>query len=146
MTCFIDERIAEIKEGKNPNFIAELRESYVVLYNAQVYEGYCVVMLKEHVDHLETLPIERQLDLYRDMMDVARAIKKVFNPVRMNYAQLANTVPHIHWHVTPRYANDPGPTQPIWVRPKEEREMPVTPERRDALIKLLRQELGTQDK
>jgi diadenosine tetraphosphate (Ap4A) HIT family hydrolase len=26
-------------------------------------------------------------------------------------------VPHLHWHLIPRYADDPDPTRPVWERP-----------------------------
>jgi diadenosine tetraphosphate (Ap4A) HIT family hydrolase len=33
----------------------------------------------------------------------------------MNYELLGNQVPHIHWHVIPRLANDPAPLKPVWL-------------------------------
>ena len=52
---------------------------------------------------------------------MARAIRRVFptqgkggGPVRINYECLGNVAPHVHWHVIPRHANDPTPTQTVW--------------------------------
>ncbi len=27
---------------------------------------------------------------------------------------MSNQIPHIHWHVTPRLADDPSPGEPVW--------------------------------
>ena len=36
-----------------------------------------------------------------------------FDPVKLNYLTLGNTVPHLHTHVLPRYLDDPAPGGPI---------------------------------
>jgi len=41
---------------------------------------------------------------------------------------LRNQVAHVHWHVTPRYADDPLPSLPIWSRvPADRRVVPRSP-------------------
>jgi diadenosine tetraphosphate (Ap4A) HIT family hydrolase len=37
---------------------------------------------------------------------VEEAIRHVMQPDKINIAALGNMVPHIHWHVIPRYKND----------------------------------------
>jgi diadenosine tetraphosphate (Ap4A) HIT family hydrolase len=32
----------------------------------------------------------------------------------MNIASLGNVVPHLHWHIIPRYRGDPRWGDPIW--------------------------------
>jgi diadenosine tetraphosphate (Ap4A) HIT family hydrolase len=34
--------------------------------------------------------------------------------VKLNYELLGNPHPHLHWHIFPRYADDPMPNKPIW--------------------------------
>ena len=43
------------------------------------------------------------------MLRVGRAIETVLEPVKMNYNLLGNSLPHLHTHVMPRYADDPAP-------------------------------------
>jgi diadenosine tetraphosphate (Ap4A) HIT family hydrolase len=33
----------------------------------------------------------------------------------MNYELLGNQVPHLHWHLFPRYAGDAEHLKPVWV-------------------------------
>lgn len=35
-------------------------------------------------------------------------------PDHMNYELLGNSVPHLHWHIAPRYKTDPRWGRPIW--------------------------------
>ena len=37
---------------------------------------------------------------------VEEAIRHVMHPDKVNLAALGNMVPHIHWHVIPRYKDD----------------------------------------
>jgi diadenosine tetraphosphate (Ap4A) HIT family hydrolase len=37
---------------------------------------------------------------------VEEAIREVMHPDKINVAALGNMVPHIHWHVIPRYKDD----------------------------------------
>ena len=52
--------------------------------------------------------------------------------MKLNYDVLGNSLPHLHTHVIPRYADDP---RPGWPFPFPEDEPPLHPEddlRRDA--------------
>lgn len=97
-------RVARVRSGEDPELIAELSESYAVLGDSQHWEGWCVLLLKEHHEHLADLPIERQTRLFGDVARVAAAIRAVCSPRRINYECLGNVLAHVHWHVVPRYA------------------------------------------
>ena len=53
------------------------------------------------------------------MNSVAAALSRLFNPDKINYELLGNMVPHMHWHVVPRYLSDPFWPRPIWSEPHE---------------------------
>jgi len=40
-------------------------------------------------------------------------VQAQFDPVKLNYLTLGNTIPHLHTHVVPRYRDDPAPGGPI---------------------------------
>jgi diadenosine tetraphosphate (Ap4A) HIT family hydrolase len=142
MDCSACARIARIAEGKNPDFVATLAESHVTLADEQAYRGYCILLLKDHHDHVDELPPERQARLWDDVARVAGALRRELAPVRLNYACLGNFVTHVHWHVIPRYADDPEPQHPIWVRPVAERVVSLPAGERQRLVAALRGALG----
>ena len=134
--CHACQRIAQIRAGDNPFFVAELSESLAVLHDHQPYEGWCVLLLKDHHEHLHLLPSERQARLAEDMARTSAAIARAFAPNRINYECLGNQLAHVHWHVIPRYAapKDPDPKMAVWVRPASELQCGVEPKKRDEMI------------
>lgn len=141
MDCSACARIARIAEGTNPDFIATLAESHVTLADEQAYPGYCILLLKDHHEHLDALPLERQRRLWDDVGRVGAALRRTMAPARLNYACLGNFVTHVHWHVIPRYAGDPEPTNPIWVRPLSERRVALPLAERERIVSSLRRAL-----
>lgn len=114
MPCPICESISRIRAGQHARFLAELSETFAVLGDNQGTKGWCVLLLKEHVEHLAELPLARQARVFEDVARVAAAQRRVFGPVRINYECLGNQVAHVHWHVIPRHADDPDPRNPVW--------------------------------
>ena len=114
--CLICDRIAMIGDGANPYFVAELPTGYAVLADNQLYRGYTIFLSKLCVPELHLLGDAREPFL-RDMAVVAEAVFAAFAPVKLNYELLGNSERHLHWHLTPRHADDPLPTWPIWNNP-----------------------------
>jgi len=138
--CPACRRIAAIRAGTDPFFIAELSESFAVLHEHQAYEGWCVLLLRDHAEHLHLLPVERQQRLAGDVARAASAIARAFSPSRINYECLGNQMPHVHWHIIPRHLppRDPDPCSVVWVRPPSELNRGVDPARRIRLIETLK--------
>jgi diadenosine tetraphosphate (Ap4A) HIT family hydrolase len=141
-SCSACARIAAIAERRNPEFVTTLAESHVTLADEQAYPGYCILLLKDHEEHLDGLPLERQARLWDDVTRVAAALRRELSPVRLNYACLGNFVTHVHWHVIPRYADDPEPQHPIWVRPLAERRAALSDGDRRRLADRLRRAIA----
>jgi diadenosine tetraphosphate (Ap4A) HIT family hydrolase len=40
-------------------------------------------------------------------------VARVFESDKMNYSLLGNLIPHLHWHIVPRYWSDPAPGRPL---------------------------------
>lgn len=139
MACPACERLTRIGAGLDPEFVATLGESHVVLADEQLYRGYCILFLRDHHEHLADLDLDRQARLWDEVARVAQAVRKVVAPVRLNYACLGNLLTHVHWHVIPRQADDPEPQHPIWVRTLGERRLRLPEdERRDLIAELRR--------
>jgi diadenosine tetraphosphate (Ap4A) HIT family hydrolase len=108
---------AEVYRGPSGGLYRKVRElpaSMAILGHDQFYRGYTVVIAKTHATELYRLGVDELAQYLGDMVGMARAIDEAFKPRKMNYECLGNTVPHLHWHLFPRYADDPNPTRPIW--------------------------------
>jgi diadenosine tetraphosphate (Ap4A) HIT family hydrolase len=108
--CVMCTRVA----GEGPLFIADLPTSRVYFNEDQFFPGWVFVVLKRHAVELYELTASERAAQVEDVARVARALASVYQPVKMNYELLGNQVPHIHWHLVPRLAGDPGPRWPVW--------------------------------
>jgi diadenosine tetraphosphate (Ap4A) HIT family hydrolase len=140
MSCPLCELVQGVRDGPQ-ECVAELDASIVILAHDQFYPGYCIVALKEHAEHLDQLPAPGQERLWSEVLRVAQAVVQTMRPARMNYECLGNMVNHIHWHVIPRYADDPRKHEPIWLRPEAERRGAMPPERRAEIAAQIRDAL-----
>jgi diadenosine tetraphosphate (Ap4A) HIT family hydrolase len=110
--CNFCQKLDAIDQLSANELVCELPYSVVLLGPWQRYQGYCIVVSRSHVTELSQLDT-RHLFL-GEMCLVARAIETCFHPKKLNYELLGNQVPHLHWHVIPRYADDPDAANPIW--------------------------------
>lgn len=104
---------------KGPLWIADMGTTAAYLKEDQFFSGYTYLILKRHVTELYRLTASERLQMIEELSRVAQALDAVFRPVKMNYELLGNQVPHIHWHVVPRLADDPNPRWPVWTLPHE---------------------------
>jgi diadenosine tetraphosphate (Ap4A) HIT family hydrolase len=115
--CFVCERIGLIQKEQNPYFVAELASGYAVMGDFQYYNGYTIFLSKIHASELHELDKHQRLTFLEDMAKVAEAVYKAFKPQKLNYELLGNLDSHMHWHIFPRYADDPDPKNPVSVIP-----------------------------
>ena len=84
------------------------------LQRAAVQRGYTLVIWRgRHVAEPTDLTIEEASGYWLEVLDVARALQKYYQPLKMNYEILGNSVPHLHTHLVPRYPEDPAPGRPF---------------------------------
>ncbi len=95
--------------------VARLEVSTLYLDRNQTYRGHCQLVFDPgHVEGLEQLEPAACAAMSRDLARAARAIAGTVRPDRMNYCSLGNVVPHLHWHLVPRYRTDPRWGSPIY--------------------------------
>ena len=93
-------------------FAGEVADAY--LRRASIQRGLSVVIWRgRHVAEPSELTEEEAATYWRELLLVGRAIEQVVRPVKMNYNLLGNSLPHLHTHVVPRYADDPKPGWPF---------------------------------
>ncbi len=76
--------------------------------------GYCLVVWRHgHIAEPTDLSPGQAAGYWAEVLAVGRAVWAQFDPVKVNYQTLGNTVPHLHTHVVPRYRDDPAAGGPI---------------------------------
>ena len=92
----------------------------VVLADEPDYPGFLRVILNRHAKEMTDLPAADQQALLRVVMATEAALRGVMAPDKINLASLGNVVPHLHWHVIPRFADDPHFPNPVWSEKKRD--------------------------
>jgi methyltransferase (TIGR00027 family) len=128
------------------DLVGRLTVSSLYLTKNQTYRGYCQLIFdSRHVSRLDQLSPQEWTALAGDLFLAQQAVVRVVRPDHVNVESLGNIVPHVHWHIIPRFRDDPTWGAPIWQTPLES--MPDTrlpAADRDALIDALRQSLKAQ--
>lgn len=87
--------------------VKELSVSTLYLSRDQLYPGCCsLVFGARHVTGLEQLSDDEYKNYTGDLRRAAKAIFAAMKPDHMNYASLGNSIPHLHYHIIPRYKTD----------------------------------------
>jgi diadenosine tetraphosphate (Ap4A) HIT family hydrolase len=92
----------------------------VILVDDANYPGFCRVIWNEHVKEMTDLPPADRSALMQAVCKVEDAIRDVMSPHKVNLASLGNVVPHLHWHVIPRYEDDAHFPAPVWANAQRE--------------------------
>ena len=99
--------------------IAELEQCRVLLNRDQFFPGYTFVFTRDHVTELFHLEREVRQAVMDEVTAVAAALSSLYQPTKMNYELIGNMVPHMHWHLVPRFDSDPLWPRPIWSEPHD---------------------------
>jgi diadenosine tetraphosphate (Ap4A) HIT family hydrolase len=86
----------------------------VILVDDASYAGYCRVILHRHVQEMTDLEPAERSHIMHVVFAVEQALRDLLLPDKINLASLGNQVPHLHWHVIPRFVDDAHFPDPIW--------------------------------
>jgi diadenosine tetraphosphate (Ap4A) HIT family hydrolase len=90
----------------------------ILLIDEVNYPGFCRVIWNDHVKEMSDLSPEDRMFFANVVWQVESAVRDVMQPDKMNIASLGNMVPHLHWHVIPRYVDDAHFPNPVWAEMK----------------------------
>jgi len=82
--------------------------------------AFCRVIWHAHVAEMTDLSAADRYELMETVCHVERAMRRVLRPAKINLASLGNVVPHLHWHVIARFADDACFPAPIWAAAERE--------------------------
>jgi diadenosine tetraphosphate (Ap4A) HIT family hydrolase len=108
----------------------------VILADDPAYPGFCRVIWNQHVKEMSDLAPADRLALNDAVWHVELALREVMAPDKVNLASLGNVVPHLHWHLIPRFADDAHFPNPVWSAAVRATDAPVLAARRALLPKL----------
>jgi ATP adenylyltransferase len=137
MFAMTTERWQKLKKGDDCPFCASRSDdnqfwskittfslSSLYLHKIQTYRGYAVLVFDpRHATCPSDLSPQEWASLCNDLHLAQGAIERATNPAHMNVAALGNQIAHLHWHIIPRYENDPRWGGPIWTTKEEEMEV-----------------------
>ena len=110
----------------------------VLLVDDANYPGFCRVIWNAHAKEMTDLAVEDRSALMQAVCKTEQAIRDVMAPQKINLASLGNMVPHLHWHVIPRYTDDLHFPDPVWASQKKPATDAAVLSERRALLPTLR--------
>lgn len=84
------------------------------------YPGFCRVVWKRHVAEMTDLDAAERRHLMSVVFAAESALRAAARPHKVNLASLGNVVPHLHWHVIPRWRDDRHFPNPVWGKTERE--------------------------
>lgn len=109
----------------------------VIVVDDPNYPGFARVIWNEHVREMSDLADEDRLLLNDAVWKLEQAVREAMQPLKVNVASLGNVVPHLHWHVIPRYADDAHFPAPVWAQAVRETPAEVLEARRALVPELV---------
>ncbi|HYG43452.1 MAG TPA: HIT family protein [Bordetella sp.] len=82
------------------------------------YPGFTRVVWNGHLPEMTSLSTHGRDLLMRAVYAVEQVQRDVLAPDKVNLASLGNMVPHLHWHVIPRWRGDRHFPDAIWAPPR----------------------------
>lgn len=82
--------------------------------------GYCRVIWQAHVAEMSDLDAADRAHLMAVVDAVERTLRELLQPDKINLASLGNMVPHLHWHVIARFADDARFPDAVWAPRRRE--------------------------
>lgn len=86
----------------------------VVQVDDAAYPGFCRVIWNDHIAELSDLSLSERQVLFDVLVRVEQVVREQMQPDKINLASFGNQVPHLHWHIIPRFADDAHFPQAVW--------------------------------
>lgn len=80
--------------------------SSLYLFKEQSHPGRMVVAYRGHVSEITDLSPEELATYMNDVAKVADYIHKTWRPQKINYGAFGDLLPHLHFHLVPKYKDE----------------------------------------
>ena len=115
MNCPLCDKLIRLQELPADDVVWQFPHSVAILGPWQYHTGYCILVSRIHATELHHLPVNIRTAFLDEMTTLTKAIDDAFKPRKLNCELLGNQVPHLHWHLFPRRADDPETLKAVWL-------------------------------
>ena len=96
------------------HFIADLELSHVRLHKNAAFPW--IMLMPKRADMVEIIDLDEmdRNQLFAEIVQASQIMKNLFQPKKLNVANIGNMVSQLHVHVVARYEDDKAWPGPIW--------------------------------
>ncbi|MGB6243143.1 MAG: HIT family protein [Castellaniella sp.] len=96
------------------NILWEDAQQRVIHVGDSPFPGYIRVIWRTHAAEMTDLSAAERDRLMQTVYQIESLQRRILQPDKINLASLGNQVPHLHWHLIPRWRADPCFPDAIW--------------------------------
>lgn len=90
----------------------------VILAPEADYPGFTRIVWQAHVAEMTDLSSAERDLLMRAVFTAESVMRETLSPDKVNLAAFGNMVPHLHWHIIPRWCDDRHFPDAFWATPR----------------------------
>lgn len=87
-----------------------------------LFPGFTRIIWLAHIAEMTDLALDQRRALMEVVFTVEEVMRQTLSPHKINLASLGNQVPHLHWHVIPRWCDDAAFPASVWSPGQETQE------------------------
>lgn len=92
----------------------------IIRVDDPAYPGFYRVVWGTHVAEMSDLAATDRHHLLDVVVATEQALRAAMQPDKINLASFGNMVPHLHWHVIPRFTDDRHFPESVWGAPQRD--------------------------
>ena len=106
--------VCQLCEVQNETVLWRNARCRIILVGDTDYPGFCRAIWNKHVREMTDLTKSQRAHFLNVVYALEQALRELIQPHKINLASFGNQVPHLHWHVTPRFEDDAHFPDPVW--------------------------------
>ena len=83
--------------------ICEMDNALLYVFKEQSNKGRVILASKDYYDDFTEMSDEERNGFFADMAKVAKALRKLYEPDKINFGAFGDTGHHCHFHLVPKY-------------------------------------------
>lgn len=99
------------------------------------FPGYFRLIWQNHVKEVSDLDPRDRLVMWDALTRLEETIIEAMHPEKVNWAQFGTMVPHLHWHLIPRFPDDAAFPDSYWSPRRRKTDPKVLAEREQAALR-----------